>query len=93
MQKIFEKVIAEFDKRINTQLKIMAGLGDDTTRYGCGKSLEAYEQGKLIVENAIEEHNESLDICNGCKNIGEDCMHCSRAYSDCYELNFSEEVE
>lgn len=88
MQKIFEKIIAEFDNRINTQLKVMAGLGDDTKRYGYGKSLEAYEQGKLIVENAIEEHNESLDTCNkcdGCKNIGEECMHCMRAYSDCYE--------
>lgn len=26
-----------------------------------------------------------IEKCDGCKNIGIDCMHCMRAYSDCYE--------
>lgn len=34
LEKILEEIEAEFDRRINTQLKIMAGLGDDVYRYG-----------------------------------------------------------
>ena len=34
----------------------MAGLGDDVYRYGYGKSLEAYQQGKLFVEDIIRNH-------------------------------------
>lgn len=26
-----------------------------------------------------------FDECNGCMNDGVECMHCMRAYSDCYE--------
>src|SRR5699024_1450143 len=36
--------------------KIMDGLGDDIYRYGCGKSLEAYQQGKLFVIDIIRKH-------------------------------------
>lgn len=57
MQEVFEKLVAEFDKRINTQLKIMAGLGDEIYRYGFGKSLEAYHQGKGIIEQTAAEYN------------------------------------
>lgn len=56
MQEEFEKLVAEFDKRINTQLKIMAGLGDEIYRYGFGKSLEAYQQGKGIIEQTAAEY-------------------------------------
>ena len=57
MQEVFEKLVAEFDKRINTQLKIMAGLGDEIYRYGFGKSLEAYQRGKGIIEQTAAEYN------------------------------------
>lgn len=53
---ILEEIEQEFDRRINTQLKIMAGLGDDIYRYGYGKSLEAYQQGKLFVEDIIRKY-------------------------------------
>ena len=56
LEKILEEIEAEFDRRINTQLKIMAGLGDDVYRYGYGKSLEAYQQGKLLTEDIIRKH-------------------------------------
>lgn len=52
---ILEEIEQEFDRRINTQLKIMAGLGDDIYRYGYGKSLEAYQQGKLFVIDIIRK--------------------------------------
>lgn len=56
LEKILEEIEAEFDRRIDIQLKIMAGLGDDVYRYGYGKSLEAYQQGKLFVEDIICKH-------------------------------------
>lgn len=56
LEKILEEIEAEFDRRIGTQLKIMAGLGNDVYRYGYGKSLEAYQQGKLFVEDIIRKH-------------------------------------
>lgn len=56
LEKILEEIGSEFDRRINTQLKIMAGLGDDVYRYGHGKSLEAYQQGKLLVIDIIRKH-------------------------------------
>ena len=56
MQEVFEKIIEEIDNRIKTQIKIMDRLANETCReicrYGFGKSLEAYEQSKLIVEQA-----------------------------------------
>ena len=56
LKDILEEIEQEFDRRINTQLKIMAGLGDDIYRYGYGKSLEAYQQGKLFVKDIICNH-------------------------------------
>lgn len=56
LQKILEEIDAEFERRIRTQLKIMAGLGDDVYRYGYGKSLEAYQQEKLFVEDIIRKY-------------------------------------
>ena len=56
LEKILEEIEAEFDRRIDIQLKIMAGLGDDVYRYGYGKSLEAYQQGKLFVEDIIRKY-------------------------------------
>lgn len=56
LEKILEEIEAEFDRRIDIQLKIMAGLGDDVYRYGYGKSLEAYQQGKLFVEDTIRKY-------------------------------------
>ena len=56
LEKILKEINAEFDRRIRTQLKIMAGLSNDVYRYGYGKSLEAYQQGKLFVEDIIRKH-------------------------------------
>ena len=47
-------VIVELNRRINTQLKIIAGLRDPVYRYGFSKSLEAYQQCKLILEDLIQ---------------------------------------
>ena len=55
VEKILEEIEKEFDRRIDTQLKIMAGLNDDVYRYGYGKSLEAYQQGKILVEDIIRK--------------------------------------
>lgn len=60
--KVLEQILKEiekgFDKRVGTQLKIMAGLRDEVYRYGHGKSLEAYQQSKLLVEEIIRSHME-----------------------------------
>ena len=56
LKDILEEIEQEFDRRINTQLKIMAGLEEDVYRYGYGKSLEAYQQGKLFVKDIICNH-------------------------------------
>ncbi|HIR12527.1 MAG TPA: hypothetical protein IAB31_01230, partial [Candidatus Choladousia intestinavium] len=56
LEKILEEIEAEFDRRIETQLKIMAGLSNGVYRYGYGKSLEAYQQGKLLVAEIIRKH-------------------------------------
>lgn len=56
LEKILKEIEAEFDRRIGTQLQIMGGLGDDVYRYGYGKSLEAYQQGKLFVQDIIQKH-------------------------------------
>lgn len=56
LEKILEEIGTEFDRRIGTQLKIMAGLSDDVYRYGYGKSLDAYKQGKLFVTDIIRKH-------------------------------------
>lgn len=64
MQEVFENIIEEINNRIKTQIKIMAGLADETYRYGFGKSLEAYEQSKLIVEQAAAEDNNGWIPCS-----------------------------
>ncbi|MBY0758541.1 DUF551 domain-containing protein [Sellimonas caecigallum] len=56
LEKIMEEINAEFDRHIGTRLKIIAGTNDDVYRYGYGKSLEAYQQGKLFVEDIIRKH-------------------------------------
>ena len=56
LKDILEEIEQEFDKHINTQLKIMPKLEDVVYRYGYGKSLEAYQQGKLFVKDIIRNH-------------------------------------
>lgn len=50
---------------IGTQLKIIAGLNDETRKYGYEKALEAYQQAKLMLEISFEEYKE--------KRAEEDC--------------------
>ena len=56
LKDILEEIEQELDRHINTQLKIMDGLEEDVYRYGYGKSLEAYQQGKLFVKDIICNH-------------------------------------
>lgn len=42
----------------------MAGLGDEIYRYGFGKSLEAYHQGKGIIEQTAAEYNNGWILCS-----------------------------
>lgn len=49
-------ILAQLEKRINTQLQIIAGLNDPVYEYGFTKSLEAYQQCRLILEDAIHEN-------------------------------------
>lgn len=53
---IMTKIIEDLDARIDNQLKILAGIGDEAHRYGFVKALEAYQQCKLIVEQNFEEY-------------------------------------
>ena len=46
-------MLSQLEKRINAQLKIIAGLNDPVYEYGFTKSLEAYQQCRLILEDAI----------------------------------------
>ena len=66
LEKILEEIEAEFDRHINTQLKIIAGLNDDVYRYGYGKSLESYQQGKLRVTEIIRKHMNDNNSCGEC---------------------------
>lgn len=54
----FTKIITALDERIGAEWRIIAGLNDETQIYGCTRSLEAYQQSKLIVEQNIEEYKE-----------------------------------
>lgn len=47
-------IIVELDKRINTQLNIIAGLDDQVYRYGFTKSLEAYQQCRLMLAELLD---------------------------------------
>ena len=49
-------IMAQLEKRINTQLQIITGLNDPVYKYGFTKSLEAYQQCRLILEDAIHEN-------------------------------------
>lgn len=49
-------VLRELEKRIDTQLKIITGLNDPVYKYGFSKSMEAYQQCKLILEDLIQEN-------------------------------------
>lgn len=51
-------MLVQLEKRINTQLKIIVGLNDPVYRYGFTKSLEAYQQCRLILEDAIQENQD-----------------------------------
>lgn len=53
---VFEKIKEDLDTRIDNQLKILAGIGDEAHRYGFVKALEAYQQCKIIVEQNIKEY-------------------------------------
>lgn len=61
---VFEKIKEDLDKRIDNQLKILAGIGDEAHRYGFVKALEAYQQCKLIVEQNFEEYKNSEATVN-----------------------------
>lgn len=66
MNKVFKKIIAEFDERINanTQLKIRAELGDKICGYAYAKSIEAYKEGRTIVKQVAKEFNNGWIPCN-----------------------------
>lgn len=53
---VIAKIIEDLDARIDNQLKILAGIGDEAHRYGFVKTLEAYQQCKMIVEQNFEEY-------------------------------------
>lgn len=56
---ILSKTIAELDKRIAECLKIIPGIKDETLNHGYLKSVEAYQQAKLIVEQNLKEFPET----------------------------------
>lgn len=98
LEKILEEIEAAFDRRIDIQLKIMAGLGDDVYRYGYKKSLEAYQQGKLFVEDIIHKHMNDgwIPVVRGLPELNEDelsedvLISFSDSYSICigfYDFN------
>lgn len=49
-------IMAQLEKRINTQLQIITGLNGPVYEYGFTKSLEAYQQYRLILEDDIHEN-------------------------------------
>lgn len=55
---IFAKIITALDERIGAEWRIIDGLNDETQIYGFVRSLEAYQQSKLIIEQNIEEYKE-----------------------------------
>lgn len=56
LNEVNAKIIEELDRRIEKQLHILSGIGDEANRYGFVKALEAYQQCKIIVEQAFEEY-------------------------------------
>lgn len=56
---VFEKIIMDLDKLVGLQLQIIADLNaDEMRKYGYAKSLEAYQQAKLMVEISFAEYKE-----------------------------------
>lgn len=51
-----DDILAQLEKRINTQLQIIAGLNDPVYEYGFTKSLEAYQQCRLVLKDAIQQN-------------------------------------
>lgn len=78
LEKIMEEIETEFEIRINTQLKIISGLNDDVYRYGYGKSLEAYQQGKLLASEIICKHMNDGWIPAEPENIPEEVICCDK---------------
>lgn len=64
LEKILEKIEKEFDKRIGTQLGIIAGIENEVYRYGYAKSLDAYQQSKLLITDIIRSHMEDESVSN-----------------------------
>ncbi len=62
LNEVNAKIIEELDRRIDSQLKIMSGIGDKAYRYGFIKSIEAYQQCKMIVEQNFEEYKRKRGI-------------------------------
>lgn len=56
LDKVIAKIMKDLDDRIDNQLKILVGIGDEANRYGFVKALEAYQQCKIIVEQNFEEY-------------------------------------
>lgn len=52
---------------------------------GTYKGIHATEQFVAFGMACDALRKETRDKCDGCKNGGIECMHCMRAYSDCYE--------
>ena len=65
------------------------------TTYHCGKAV--IKDKNLLAEAMrklakLEDAEETIEPCitgecEGCTSSEEDCCHCMRAYSDCYETN------
>lgn len=55
LHSISAKIISDLNERIDAQLRIMAGIDSDAYKYGVGKSLGAFQQAKMIVEQYAGE--------------------------------------
>lgn len=49
-------IMAQLERCIDIQLQIIARLNDPVYKYGFTKSLEAYQQCRLILKDAIHEN-------------------------------------
>lgn len=81
----YEKELASIDKELE-QLRILV----DAEHSKWEVTLEEGETpqeffNELDREFRLEYLEKHKLVCDGCKNNDGDCMHCMRAYSDCYE--------